>query len=76
MTEEEAVRILRKMYSNAPRGEKVTMIHLFGIKYSSELADLHVVTIAERATGYPSYGIEIRNGIRLARYAEVRNANH
>ena len=32
MTLDEAARILRKMYGDAPDGEKVAHIHLFGIK--------------------------------------------
>ena len=75
MTQEEAVLILRNMYSNAPRGDKVTMIHLFGINYATELVGLHVATIAERATGHRSYGTEIAKGMKLARYVQVRNDN-
>lgn len=29
--------ILSKMYKEAPEGDKVTFIHLFGIKYADEI---------------------------------------
>ena len=32
MNETELADILRRMYRNAPRGEKVAAIHLFGIR--------------------------------------------
>jgi len=34
MTITELAKILSDMYDNAAEGEKVTMIHLFGIKYA------------------------------------------
>ena len=33
MTKQELGQVLYDMYENAKSGEKVTMIHLFGIKY-------------------------------------------
>ena len=73
MTEDEAVRILREMCEKAPRNEKSTYIHLFGIKYAQELAGLSLSTVAERATGYKSYEVEINKGIRLAKYVQIRD---
>ncbi len=70
MTQNEAIAILKNMYENAPDRDQVAMIHLFGIKYASELVDLHKQTIATRATGKPSYVTEINNGIRLAKYVK------
>ena len=73
MTEDEAVRILREMCEKAPRNEKGAYIHIFGIKYAQELAGLSISTVAERATGYKSYEVEINKGIRLAKYVRLRD---
>ena len=73
MTENEAIIKLRDMYRNAPAREKKTHIHLFGIKYAGELKDLSINSIAEQATGSDAYGTEIRNGIRLAKYVQLRH---
>lgn len=73
MTENEAIIELKKMYENAPYRDQVTMIHLFGIKYATELKDLHIRTIAVRATGKASYVTEINKGIRLAKYVILRS---
>ena len=73
MTEDEAIRILRDMYQDAPHREKVIRIHLFGIKYADELNDLHLKTVAEQATGHESYDTEIHKGIRLAKYVRLRD---
>ena len=73
MTENEAIIMLKSMYENAPHRDQVTMIHLFGIKYATELRSLHIRTIALRATGKVSYVTEINKGIRLAKYVTPRN---
>ena len=73
MTENEAIIKLRDMYRNAPPREKKTHIHLFGIKYADELKELSINFVADRATGSDAYGTEIRNGIRLAKYVQLRD---
>ena len=73
MSEGEAIRILRNMYQNAPAGEQKTFIHLFGIKYADELNGVSINSVAKQATGSNSYGTEIRNGIRLAKYVQLRD---
>ncbi len=42
MDASEAGDILRVMYRNAPKGEMVAQIHLFGIKYARELESLSI----------------------------------
>ena len=37
MTLSELGKKLSKMYNNAPKGDAVAMIHLFGIKYANEI---------------------------------------
>ena len=70
---QELARILRKMYENAKRGQKVAMIHLFGIKYAEEIrgCDGSPAEIARLACGYPSYGVEISKGCVLADFVEI-----
>jgi hypothetical protein len=68
MTLDQAVEKLKEQYETASDGEQVLQIHLFGIKFADELADLSLQDIAEQATGHRSYGTEIRKGIRLSRY--------
>ena len=38
MTEQEAIRLLRKLWEQAPPGQKALAPILFGIKYADELA--------------------------------------
>jgi 5-methylcytosine-specific restriction protein B len=69
--------ILNKMYSEALKGEAVTMIHLFGILYSKEIEALgsSATEIAKAATIQESYGTEIRKGVNLAKYVVVKKAH-
>lgn len=73
MTVNEAANILREMYRKAPKGGKATSIHLFGIKYAKELNGLSIADIADQATGNESYQVEIRKGIRLAKYVRLKD---
>lgn len=62
--------ILADMYNNAPSGESVAMIHLFGIRYAK---DIHATgesmkQFAVSAGINESYGTEIAKGVKLARY--------
>ena len=52
----------RKMYNGAPRGEQTTMIHLFGIKYASELTLTSPGSVIEQAGLHGSYATEIHKG--------------
>lgn len=64
---------LKKMYFESPKGETVTMIHLFGIKYAKEILELGIskAEIAKAADIPKSYGIEINKGVKLSKYVEV-----
>src|SRR5450830_1438070 len=69
-TPDELGRVLRRMYDDAPRGDKVASIHLFGIKYA---ADVHAVgaNAADmvRASGLKaSYVVEVNKGLNLAKF--------
>ena len=73
MNETELVERLRSMYRNAPNREKSTAIHLFGIRYVTDLASLHVSIerVAQLSGVGNSYGTEIRKGMKLAKYVEL-----
>ena len=74
MTTNEAAQILHRMYANAPKGDQVAYIHLFGIKYDRDLDRLNIERILEEAKMPNSYKTEIRKGRRLAKYVEVKKA--
>ena len=63
---------LRKMYNGAPRGEQTTMIHLFGIKYASELTRTSPGSVIKQAGLHSSYVTEIHKGRRLAKYVKLK----
>lgn len=75
MTFEALVSALRELHSDAAKGEKVTAIHLFGIRYSLELSTFamsDLSKIAEDAGLSPKYGTEIRKMVRLSKYVEEK----
>lgn len=65
--------VLRKAYDNAPHGETVAMIHLFGIRYANEIRGCgqSPIAIARLAGIAETYGTEINNAVNLAKYVEV-----
>lgn len=74
MTEAELAAELRRMYRDAPRGEKSTAVALFGIYYAAELAPSSVsVNLVAELAGLPKWNAEIRKGMRLARYVDLNN---
>ena len=74
MTPDKLARTLSKMYHHAPKGEKTTMIRLFGIKYADEIRDCEAsVPEIVRLSGLcNSYHTEVSKGIRLARHIVPR----
>lgn len=71
MTTAEAADILKCVYDNAPEGEKALRVHLFGIKYAAELANLSIKEVATLA-GIPGYAAEINKGRNLAGYVDIK----
>ncbi len=68
---------LREMHDAAPKGEKVTAIHRFGIRYASDLETYPISElnqIAELAGLSPKYGTEIRKMVRLSTYVGEKDA--
>ena len=72
MTVDEAADILKRMYNDAPDREKITGIFLFGIKYADDLAGLSLKDVVREAGIRPTYYTEIRRGIKLAQYAQIK----
>jgi hypothetical protein len=70
---EEAARILSDMYKKALQKEKALSIHLFGVMYANEIRNIPSASLALRAGLKKSYGTEIRKGINLAKYVEIRS---
>ncbi|NIY72837.1 hypothetical protein HCZ30_10385 [Marivivens donghaensis] len=63
---------LKRRYQSASKSEVALSIHLFGIEFADALQGASVHLIAEEATGHPSYGTEIRKGMRLAKYVQLK----
>jgi len=61
------------MYLGAACNEKVTQIHLFGIKYAEQIKYMSLSELTILADIRESYKTEIRKGMNLARYVEVKN---
>ncbi|RXJ75208.1 hypothetical protein CRU86_08790 [Aliarcobacter skirrowii] len=66
MNKNELASILKNMYDNAEQGEKVAMIHLFGMKYSKEIKELSSANEIVKLAGInDSYYSEVSKGIKL-----------
>jgi hypothetical protein len=69
-TREQLGTILRRMYDEAPTGEKVANIHLFAIKHAADIKDAGLTAgdVVKAAGIRTSYGAEVSKGINLAKY--------
>lgn len=61
------------MYAKAETKEKAVSIHLFGIKYADQIREMSAKEIVVGAGLPESYKTEIRKGINLTKYVEVRD---
>jgi len=76
MTIVELAKKLSDMYDNAPEGDKVSMIHLFGILYSKEIIKNNYVAreiikntkLKNGSKMSASYQTEISKGVNLSKY--------
>jgi hypothetical protein len=61
------------MYSKADNGEKVAMIHLFGIKHAQDIKALETnsTELAKLSGIQPAYATEISKGIKLSKYVKA-----
>ncbi|MDE2715706.1 MAG: hypothetical protein OXI33_01655 [Chloroflexota bacterium] len=75
MTFDELVAELVRAYREAPHNEINARIILFGIKYADDLRHVNVSDIEEAVselTERNSYAPEISNGVKLAKYVELK----
>lgn len=70
---DDASKILADMYAKAEPKEKALAIHLFAIKYADQIRDMSAKEIAVGAGLPESYKTEIRKGINLSKYVEVKS---
>ena len=73
MTEVELGKKLHNLYLNAAENGKVTMIHLFGIKYGKIIIENNYsfTEIAKQAGISETYGTEISKGVNLSKYVTI-----
>ena len=66
---------LKEMYENAPKGDAVAMIHLFGIKYAAEIKNNEISKkeIIEVSGISSSYLTELTKGVKLSEYVVSKN---
>ena len=74
MEAEELAAILKRMYDDARKGETATMVHLFGIRFASEIKHCGAspMNLAKLAGISTNYGTEIGKGIRLSRFVKEK----
>ena len=74
MTINDLGAILNEMYEKAAVGEKVAMIHLFGIKYAEEIRtqNYNSKDIIKASKIKESYSTELSKGMNLAKYVEIK----
>jgi len=70
MNAKELGKILKEMYDFAPRGEQVTMIHLFGVKYFQEIKQFGTREVVLQAGIKSTYSTEVSKAIKLAKYVK------
>ena len=74
MTLKELGDKLSDMYYNAPKGDAVAMIHLFGIKYASEIkkSEYSKKDIITASGISESYLTELTKGVKLSEYVDPK----
>ena len=81
MTAQELGKELANMYFTAKDGERVAMIHLFGIRFSKQILSNkisanEIIKYAKSPDGSivnKSYFAEINKGVKLAKYVEEKH---
>lgn len=64
--------ILNEMYTDAPKNEHVTMIHLFGVKYALDIQKAGIREVIEKAGIHLSYKTELSKAVKLAKYVDPK----
>ena len=68
----ELIRDLHDAWANAPEGDIVVRIHLFGIRNARRLEGVNLRALAEAADIPVTYATEIHKGMRLADWVVVK----
>lgn len=69
----EAAKILAKDYAKASvTREQALSVHLFGIRYAEQIAGMSLKEIVVRAEIPRTYATELRKGVNLAKYVEIK----
>jgi hypothetical protein len=63
---------LKQAISKAAPGNRVVTIHLFGIEHAKRLDGINLKAFAERAGISDAYGTELRKGVRLAQFVDIK----
>ena len=71
MEAKELGQILNEMYTNARRGEQVTMIHLFGVRYSEEIRKCGIKEVIAESGIRSTYLTEVSKAANLAKYVRA-----
>lgn len=74
MTLQQLGEKLSQIYFESKDGETAAMVHLFGIKYASEIIEsgASMKAIAKAAGIRESYGTEISKGVKLSKFVMVK----
>lgn len=65
-------QLLKQELAKAADRDRAATIHLFGIRYADEIGSA-ATRVAEAAEISPKYGTEIRKGMKLAKYVEIKS---
>jgi hypothetical protein len=65
-------KLLHEAWADAPEGDIVVRIHLFGIDHADGLDGVDLKALADAAGIPTSYATEIHKGMRLADYVKRR----
>ena len=73
-TELQLAKILNKMYLDAPNGETIAMIHLFGIMFGELIKENNysIAKIVKLSKINESYKTEVNKGVNLSKYVELK----
>jgi 5-methylcytosine-specific restriction protein B len=77
MDKYELANILKDMYNNAKDGEKVAMIHLFGMEYGDKIKEISSFKeMAQLANIQDSYATEISKGSKISDVSKLKQFNY
>jgi hypothetical protein len=66
------IRALRDAREQAPDGDVVVRIHLFGIRHARQLQGVDLKALTQAAGVPTTYATEIRKGMRLADWVTLK----